>query len=51
MHVVRSGQQGGELKEKSTSSDLARGYISSLTAKLPGVCSCSLLDRCPELKH
>jgi len=46
----RDEQQGGELREKGTSGDLARGYISSLTAKPPRVCS-SLLDRCPELEH
>jgi len=33
-------QQGGEPKEKKeTSGDLAKGFISSLTEKHPGVCS------------
>jgi len=45
-------QQGGETKEKKgPSGDLARGYISSLTAKPPGVCSSSLPDRHLELEH
>jgi len=48
----RDEQQGGELREKGTSGNLARVYISSLTTKPPGECSCySLPDRCPELEH
>ena len=38
-------------KKKGTSGDPARGYISSLSAKPPGICSSSLLGRCLELEH
>jgi len=47
MHAIRTRAEG----RRKTSGDFARGYISSLTAKPPGVCSSSLLDRCPELEH
>jgi len=36
---------------RGTSGDFARVYISSLTAKLPGEYSSSLLDRSPELEY
>jgi len=38
-------------RKKGTSGDFARGSIFSLTAKPPGECSSSLLDRCLELEH
>ena len=38
-------------EKKKESGDFARGYISSLTTKPPGVCSSSFPDRCPELEH
>jgi len=51
--LVQSRREtGGKQKEEGTSSDFARGCISSLTAESPGVCSSSsLLDRCLELEH
>jgi len=50
--AVGSSSREESQKKKRTSGDLARGYISSLNAKPPGVCiSSSLPDRYLELEH
>jgi len=50
--AVESSSKEESRRKRETSGDLAVGYISSLTAKPPGICSSSSLpDRCLELEH